>query len=128
MARIPDELLECVFYLYSSKQSAKQRDKTGGSGFFVGVSLEKNPAWSQVYAVTCWHNIVRAGDTPTIRLNKKDGTVEIIQTEKARWVPHPDCADVAALPVDFSSTEYRVRFIPAPQIFMTQQLLEWRSI
>lgn len=127
MPRIADELLECVFFLYPDKGAALKREKTGGSGFFVHVPLEMNPKWGQVYAVTCRHNILHAGQTPTIRINKKDQTADVITISADKWVQHHYACDVAAAPVELSTTDYGVRFVPLKD-FMTEQLLEARMI
>lgn len=79
MPRLPDEILQCAVYLYSSEEAAREGRLLGGSGFLVGVpssakepltfkapewgSLEVEPAYDAkpstrgylMYAVTCRH-------------------------------------------------------------------------
>jgi hypothetical protein len=37
--RIPDNILDCVVYLYPSEAAAQDGERFGGSGFLIGVHI-----------------------------------------------------------------------------------------
>lgn len=100
MPPIPLEYLDCVFYLYSSAELAKEGSQLGGSGFLVGVPLDQNKDFVSLYAITNNHVVKKCGDHPAIRLNKMDGSIDVLVTTKQAWKAHPYASDVAAMPID----------------------------
>src|SRR5579871_2734968 len=97
MPRIADTFTNIAAYIYASLDDAKNGYKSGGSGFLVSVPFETNSKWSAVYVITNRH-VVISTKTPIVRLNRKDGNVEFLPTERNNWMLHPDGDDVAALP------------------------------
>ena len=73
MPRIGDQILDIVVYLYHSVDEAKAGEKIDGSGFLVGVPSETIEETSTIYAVTNSHVVKKAGKSPVIRLNTRDG-------------------------------------------------------
>jgi hypothetical protein len=105
MARTPDELADCIVYLYPTVDEA-QRGATreepgfGGTGFLVTVPVEgADPPQGMLYVVTNSHVVGPEGQSCVIRLNTQAGGTEIIETDPDAWVHHGDGDDVAALPV-----------------------------
>jgi len=71
------------------------------------VPLKNNPDWWCGYVVTNWHVVQRA-KTPVIRLNRRDGSLEYVESTTERWVRHPDGDDVAVLPLAVKYLDLRV--------------------
>lgn len=101
MPRIDDVLLDCVLYLYPSRVAAESGEHFGGSRFFVAVNSRVQEWTWYVYAVTNAH-VVREGAT-TIRLNTKDGKIDILETNARDWFYHPDGDDLVICPVGEAS-------------------------
>lgn len=96
MPRIDDIMLSSVFYIYPSKQDAKDGSEAGGSGFFYGVPSEYNPSVGYIFAVTNKHVVFGAGmHTPVLRVNTQQDGFDIIPTEQREWKAHPFGADLA---------------------------------
>jgi hypothetical protein len=120
MARIRDELLDCVIYLYPSKADAEGGKKAGGSGFIAGIESEANPrGW--LYAVTNRH-VLEDGQSGTIRLNTRDEGVEIIETDLDDWdrANEDDLAVCGPLP---SQTTFRLSPV-TEDVFVTPEIIE----
>jgi hypothetical protein len=98
MARIPDEFLHCVFFLYPSRVEADTGGPRGASGFFVGVDWESNNQRRHVYAVTNKHAIMACRDAVVIRALRTDGELETIETDPVDWWPSP-AHDISVLPI-----------------------------
>jgi hypothetical protein len=87
MPRVPDQLLNGVFYLYASAEDARSGKNFGGTGFFVFFPERDGPSegvrgWT--YAVTNWHVAVRDG-FPVMRVNTRDGKTEIFDFGPEDW-------------------------------------------
>lgn len=99
VARLTDRLLDCVFYLYPSREMAEQGRGAGGTGFFVAIRSKVNKNQLYVYAVTNSHVVKNGTDNPedclTLRLNARDGTWRTGPTPKEMWVHHPAMDDIA---------------------------------
>lgn len=106
LTRIPDSILETVFYLYPAPEDASEGVNVGGSGFLMSYPLPKLGNRQIVYGVTNAHVIDE--DCRTIRLNTADGGTHIEELAPNRWVKHPNGDDVAVcvVPVN-SSHKYR---------------------
>src|SRR5271154_77777 len=87
MARIPDELIGCVFFLYPSLAEAKANASVGASGFFVGIEWESNQLRQHLYAVTNKHCITKCRDHVVLRATKIGGDLEFIESDPIEWHP-----------------------------------------
>jgi hypothetical protein len=98
MARIPDELIGCVFFLYPSLAEAKANAPVGASGFFVGIEWESNQLRQHLYAVTNKHCITKCSDHVVLRATKIGGDLEFIESDPIEW--HPLAGhDVSVFPI-----------------------------
>lgn len=86
-------MLNCVFYLYRDRESAEKGDHFGGTGFLVGMR-SKDHGKLFIYGVTNWHVAVRDGFS-VIRLNTRDGDVDVIELGPEDWIYIPQGDDVA---------------------------------
>lgn len=98
MARIQDEFLECVFYIYPSRSDAETGRGVGGTGFFVGLNWEGNPSRHHVYAVTNKHVIAECHDSVVYRATKTSGETYFGETDDVQWFPSPT-DDISVLPI-----------------------------
>lgn len=111
MVPIPPEYLESCVYIYRSREDAEQGVPSGGgTGFTVGVVLEKNTDCYQLYIVTCKH-VIKDVANPTVRINRRSMTAtslscESFETNGARWVCHPDGDDLAVIPFELERADY----------------------
>jgi hypothetical protein len=127
MPRIDDRILECIIYLYGTPGDAERGERVGGSGFFVGIPSEIFPSRSYVYAVTNSH-IIRETQSPVIRLNRTDGSFEIVDVPADHWVHHPDGDDIAAVAVGGLNQEiHMVKWVPR-SLFLTKELIAQYNI
>jgi len=106
MPRIPDNLLDCVLYLYASEVDAASGARSGGSGFLVSVPPEKEGAPAALYAVTNSH-VIREGASPVVRLNTRAGQAEVIPLTADQWHHHPDGDDLAVCPIGLQPEHHR---------------------
>jgi hypothetical protein len=82
MTRLHDDFLEVVVFLYPSENDAQNGTKLGGTGFLVRLESEKVIGY-YVYAVTNRH-VIERGST-TVRINRKDGTSLILDSNEPDW-------------------------------------------
>lgn len=108
MPRIPDELLDCVVYLYPSEAAAEDGERLGGSGFFLGVSVGA-AGQAIVFVVTNKHVVERG--SMVVRVNTHDGRTDIIALDHVPWIVHPDGDDIAVCPIGLNSAHYRLKFL-----------------
>jgi hypothetical protein len=104
-------------------QDAKNGEHYGGSGFLAGVQLLVNRDWWEGYVVTNWH-VVQNAQTPVIRLNRKDGTTEYVQTTVDQWFRHPHGDDVAVFPLDVDYEQLQVWSIDSTLFVSPQRVLD----
>lgn len=97
MPRVPDEILESVFYLYPSHIAAEKGEQAGGCGFFMTYPFEHEKR-NHLYAVTNRHVI--ADGNWTFRVNR-GSKVLIVDTDERQWFYHPDEDDLAIHLVDW---------------------------
>ena len=123
MPRIPDNLLHCVVYLYPSEAAAEDGERTGGSGFLVGVHIpfEQPPKGFLICVVTNKHVI--DGGSMVVRINTHDGLHDIIALDGRHWFLHPDGDDIAVCPIGLNHLHHKFRFIAYNQ-FATREILE----
>ncbi|MBI4183525.1 MAG: trypsin-like peptidase domain-containing protein [Proteobacteria bacterium] len=121
MPRIPDDWINCVFYLYPSGPAAERGEAQGGTGFFVGVPYDRCPDHSAIYAVTNRH-VIDDG-SPVIRINTADGKYDIFEHLTARhWVPHPGGDDLALAQVALDERAHKYKFV-CPEGFLSDSLI-----
>jgi hypothetical protein len=126
MPRIADYFADFVVYIYSSLSDAKCGEREGGSGFLAHVPLEVNSKWAELYAVTNRHVIKRC-KAPVVRLNRKDGGVEYIETDREGWICH-DESDVAVFTIRAAYLELlKIRSLGA-EAFVTPSLVTKHDI
>lgn len=126
MPRIDDNILDCSIYLYPSIQEAQGGEKSGGSGFLVSVPSETSKGRGYVYAVTNSH-VIREAGSPIIRLNTKEGAMEILPIDERAWVHHPDGDDLAICQLRINTEKYRVKYLPI-SMFMSQEIIAKEKI
>lgn len=110
MPRIADELLDCVFYLYPSKDAAERGQSAGGTGFFVGYTSAVAPNTFFLFAVSNKHVVADTGAS-VVRLNTKDGGVEIFEFEPHEWF-FTAKDDLAIIPFRADLTRHRIKSVP----------------
>jgi hypothetical protein len=124
--RIPDEIRNCVFYVYPDEISARNGERAGGSGFLVGVPSQSLPDRSYCYAVTNRHVIRNCGPQPILRFNTEQGELRLLRTPNEKWVIHANQDDLAAIPVTLKPP-YSYEFL-GEGWFLTKQLVEEHDI
>jgi len=92
MPRIADQVVDAVIYLYPSRKDAEEAKLGGGTGFLVSVESAVNKNRFYIYAVTNKHVIDKGG--LVVRINRHDGSTEIIEFDYYDWERHPE-SDVA---------------------------------
>lgn len=124
MARIADYILNCVIYLYPSLDTAEKGIRVGGSGFIVGVKSNVGDFFYS-YAVTNRH-VIKKGNSPVIRLNKRDGTFGYIEKKVEDWICHPNGDDLAITPIVINQSEHQVDYYVSDQSFSDRE--EFKTI
>jgi len=120
MPRIPDEIRDCVFYLFPSEQAAKVSEGAGGTGFLVATRSTVFDRYF-TYAVTCKHILGACGGAPVIRMNGPDGAFWIRKTTETQWHVHADGDDVAAALLKVEG-KFAHRFINE-RLLLTRELI-----
>lgn len=106
--RIADEFLQCVVYIYPDERSASEGKWAGGSGFLVHTVCNGTAQRIDgLFVVTNRHVIEEMSD-PYIRVNRRDGGIEVLRTNGNRWKHHPDDDDISALRFDAHSEEHQL--------------------
>jgi trypsin-like peptidase len=124
---IDPNVLQCVFYVYPSRDAAEAGKAAGGTGFLAGVPLEINSYVNQLYAVTNRHVITHCGSEVVLRVNQANGRRDFISTRNRDWIFHPDGLDVAVHPVVLSP-DYQYNFVGTSLFFLTPQIVRVRRI
>lgn len=130
MPKIAPPFLWSVVYLYPDADSAERGERTGGTGFLVGVgpnkdedvgrewvrdekalySAQESGPWS-LYVVTAAH-VVRKGNS-VVRMATWRGETRVLDLPPDAWHTHPDGDDVAVCPVGLAEGHKQISFIPA---------------
>ena len=112
MPRIPQTIIDSVFYLYENKSDAEKGINPGGTGFIVSFrgAFDVDHYANHYYAVTNWHVAVDRGYS-VVRLNTIDGGTDILEFGPEEWDFIPSDADVAVLPIDLDPQTHRVNSI-----------------
>jgi hypothetical protein len=102
MPRVPDGILESVFYLYETAQDADNGEHNGGTGFLVSVQRDDQSP-KTLYAVSNRHVVGPAplGHATVARVNTADGNYEIL--DALTWKPHDDGDDVAIARIELGT-------------------------
>lgn len=120
MPRIPEEILDCVCYLYEDEEHARTGRNFGGTGFLVAMPSERIPGLNYTYAVTNWH--VACQGFPVVRINTKNGGTDIFSFGMEEWEFSPSF-DIAALPVPLSRDLHRFALI-STKMFLRREDIE----
>src|SRR4051794_27501015 len=99
MPKVPPKVLDTAFYLYASKEDAEKGEKFGGTGFLCGIQSKTNSDNHYIYGVTNWHVAIKGGQS-VIRLNRRDGGVDVFEFGPEKWEKHPAGIDIAAIKID----------------------------
>jgi len=95
---IPNSFLDSAIYIYPSEEAARNGSGVGASGFVVCTEDEAGNT-KDYYAVTNAHVIEgiarNAGQRVALRVNRHDGSAEVVATNIDEWTPHPSGDDVA---------------------------------
>jgi hypothetical protein len=119
MPAIRDQVLDCSFYLYPSIEDAEQGGRFGGCGFIIGAQMPNHPEMFILYAVTARH-VVENG-ARTLRLNTRDGKVDVRDTQLSDWILS-ETDDVAISLIDLEASRHRFHFFPSTEFITSQQL------
>ena len=101
MSRINDRFLNCVLYLYPSKDAAMQGGPQGGTGFLYGIPVNKEANRYHVIVVTCRHLLTMK--EVYLRINSSDGEYKIFKTISHDWTIDPT-EDLAICALDLDET------------------------
>jgi len=93
MPKIPDEVTKTVVYLYRTREDAEAGKPFGGSGFLLGMPSGLADIMS-AYVVTNWH-VALQGGASVVRVNKKNGGVDIFELSPDEWDFMPGGYDIA---------------------------------
>jgi hypothetical protein len=109
MPKIPESVLQSIFYLYANEEDAKAGENPGGTGFVVEIRSERELSSPHYYGVTNWH--VACDGYPVIRLNTLDGKVDILDFNPDQWEFLPGKYDVAVIPLSLDPEIHAVHSI-----------------
>lgn len=126
MPRISDDILDCVIYLYPTELDARNGEKVGGSGFLVAIPSKVFENAHYIYAVTNSH-VIREGNSPVVRLNTKEGTMDVLNLETDDWLHHPDGDDVAVCPIALPLDYFKFKFV-GQEMFLTEDVIKEHAI
>lgn len=116
MPRIPQKVINGVFYLYWSREDALAGRNPGGTGFIVkyeGENWNREVLGNHFYGVTNWHVACRG--CSTIRLNTIDGGTDIIELDPSEWHFLPGKCDVAVVPLSLNGQIHDVASVSTHQ-------------
>jgi len=132
MPRIPDQMLDSVFFLYKNIEDARKGVDCGGSGFSVVMEYEITHRYQcylirHFYAVTNWHVALRDGFS-TIRINTHNGGIDFINIEPIDWEFDPKGDDIAIAEIDPDWFNHSLAPIPLRLIASQHELVEKHNI
>jgi hypothetical protein len=120
--RIPDEMLECVVYLYPSEAAAEDGEQIGGTGFIIGIPIPyTQPAPYHLLCVVTNKHVIDGGSM-VVRVNTIDGSKTTIALDNAKWFLHPSGDDVALCPIGMNFKLHKVKFIH-PNTFLRKEIV-----
>jgi Trypsin-like peptidase domain len=113
MPLIPDRILDSVVYLFPDVESARKGDKEcGGTGFIVGAPLSNHPNATHIYVISNYHVVKGKGESPFVRVNKKDGGVDVLEIDALDWEHIPNGGDVVVAEVCLDQSIHKFSWIP----------------
>lgn len=122
--RIDEKIARCVFYIYMSVEEAIQGHPDSATGFIFGVFSEYKENGAYLYAVTNRHVIDRQDmETPTLRINTKDGAFDVIETKKDDWSFHPLGSDIAVAGLNLDNSKHEISFLN-PDFLLTKEFMD----
>jgi hypothetical protein len=121
-----ERLLNCVFYLYRSKEDAEAGTKFGGTGYLTHIPLLSVPDRYWWIGVTNWHAAIQQGFS-VVRINRNDGGADIFEFDPAEWHFLPGGPDVAAIPLNVGSSRHQVRAI-GPGMYLNKECNQTESM
>jgi len=125
MPRIHDNFLDCVVYLYRTKEDAEDGERAGGSGFVVAIQFKSDiKSGMGVHFVATNRHVIK--EAP-VRLNTKDGNVSIIDLKEEQWIEHPDGDDIAVCPINLDRGTHKFAAL-SPFNFLTKEIIEKEDI
>lgn len=125
MPRIPDPFLNCAVYLYPSELEAKAGVESGGSGFICTIPTKIDNKYSHIYIATNSH-VIEDGST-IVRINTRQGKMDILTTEKEDWEHHPAGDDVAICSIGLPLEIYDYSYITRA-MFVTDEVIKSHNI
>jgi len=106
--RIPQSWFDSVVYLYPDIARAQAGEQVGGTGFLLGWPVADTGLLA-MWVVTNRH-VIEEGGHWTVRINKKDGGIECIDTTDEEWVLSPD-SDLAVRPIRLSQDVHGFNYL-----------------
>lgn len=94
---IYSKILDCVFFLYKSREDAEIGVPQGATGFLVAVPSKQLPGRFHIHGITNSHAIA-SNPTPCIRINSDNGKPEIFNLEPTEWIFNTGSYDIAVTP------------------------------
>lgn len=125
MPAIPDEALDCVVYLYPNADAALKGERVGGCGFIVAIASRKEGE-AFAYVVTNSH-VIREGNSPVVRVNTRDGGMQVIEKTEDYWMDHPDGDDIAVLSINFEYETIKVKSI-SDNFFASREKIDHHKV
>jgi hypothetical protein len=120
MPRIPESMLDSVFYLYRSRADAEAGEDLGGTGFFLGMPIAETTL-VYVYAITNWHVAVNKGCS-VIRVNKHGGGTDIFELDPSEWHFVPKGPDLAIADVQFDQRVHKIVYLHSNMLVTNDQI------
>lgn len=125
MPRIADDFLDCVFYLYPSREAAEKGEEAGGTGFWVSYAPTGRDDAFFIFAVTNKHVVAESGAS-VIRLNKIGGGVDILEIEPHEW-HFTGAHDLAIIHCSPDSSVHRFKAMPDTR-FISHEIIAKEDI
>jgi hypothetical protein len=126
MPRIHDVFLDCVVYLYRTKDDAEDGERAGGSGFVVAIPFKSDiKSGMGVHFVVTNRHVIK--EAPVVRLNTKDGNVSVIDLKEEQWIAHPDGDDIAVCAINLDRGTHKFAAV-SPSNFITKELIDKEDI
>ncbi len=126
MPRIARRFLDCAIYLYPTVDKALQGHAAGGTGFILGVPLPTHHFAVATFAVAARHT-VHQGGASVVRLNAKNGGVDVRDLDPIEWFEHPDGDDVAIAALDCDDSVHAFSYVPSIGL-VTKDHIKYESV
>jgi hypothetical protein len=111
--RIPQNVVDCTFFLYRNREEAEAGRNPRGTGFVVEyphAGESGRELLRSYYAITNWH-VACDGGASVIRVNLSRGDTEVFEFEPDQWHFIPGKMDVAVVPLDLDHGRHRIASI-----------------